>query len=353
MFFFAIAFLLCQRLSIKQAGKEIEKMPGKRIIVTGACGYIGSLVISELAKNRQNLETIVAHDMKFMPDGQRAAGVHYLQGDIRDKQIADIIRQFKIDTVVHLVSIVSPGRKHNRDFEHSVDVLGTENLLQACVQQGVKKIIITSSGAAYGYHKDNPPWLVETDTLHGNYEFPYSWHKRLVEEMLARFREQHPELKQLVLRPGTVLGKSTDNQITDLFKKRFVLGVCGAEIPFVFIWDGDVVGIILKGIHEENEGIYNLAGDGAVTMGEIAKALGKPYIRLPAWLLKAGLFALHRLGLTQYDFNQINFLRYRPVLSNNKLKEEFYMPRYSSREVFDFYLAARADLFGTSEVKSA
>ncbi len=317
-------------------------MSGKKIFVSGACGYIGSLVIKELAGNRKNVVAIVAHDVKFVPEEHRAAGVHYLQGDIRDSGIAEVIRQFEIDTVVHLVSIVTPGKKHDRDFEHSVDVLGTENLLQACVRHGVKKFIITSSGAAYGYHKDNPAWLAETDALRGNYEFPYSWHKRLVEEMMAGFRKQHPELKQLVLRPGTVLGKNTDNQITDLFKKRFVLGVCGAEIPFVFIWDEDVVEIILKGIHEENEGIYNLAGDGAVTMGEIAKALGKPYIRIPAWLLESGLFVLHLLGLSQYDSNQINFLRYRPVLSNKKLKEEFYVPEFSSREVFDFYLNANA-----------
>ena len=316
----------------------------KNILLTGAGGYIGSLVINELARNKKNLATIVAYDIKPVAKEKQLNGIHYVQGDIRDGNLGEILKEHDVDTVVHLASIVTPGKKSNREFEYFVDVLGTENLLRACIQQHVKKFIITSSGAAYGYHKDNPQWLAETDALRGNFEFPYSWHKRLVEEMLAKERVQHPELKQLVLRPGTVLGKNTDNQITDLFKKRFVLGVCGAEIPFVFIWDEDVVEIILKGVHEENEGIYNLAGDGVVTMGEIAKSLGKPYIRVPAWLLKAGLFALHRLGLTQYDSNQINFLRYRPVLSNKKLKEEFYVPKYSSREVFDSYVAANAEI---------
>jgi len=325
----------------------------KAVLITGSGGYLGKLTVEALAGDRRTIETIVAHDVKPVAEQNKIHGVQYVRGDIRDKQVGEILQRYQIDTVVHLVSIVTPGKKYDRDFEHSVDVLGTENLLQACVEHGVKKIIITSSGAAYGYHKDNPAWLAETDALRGNYEFPYSWHKKLVEEMLAAFRAQHPELKQLVLRPGTVLGKNTGNQITDLFKKRFVLGVCGAEIPFVFIWDDDVVKIILKGIHEENEGIYNLAGNGAVTMGEIAKALGKPYIRIPAWLLKSGLFVLHRLGLSQYDSNQINFLRYRPVLSNKKLKEEFYVPEFSSREVFDFYLNANEKELKANDERSS
>ena len=177
----------------------------KNILLTGAGGYIGSLVINELARNKKNLATIIAHDVKPVPKEKQLAGIHYIQGDIRDENLGEILKEHGVDTVVHLASIVTPGKKSNREFEYSVDVLGTENLLCACMQHDVKKIIITSSGAAYGYHNDNPQWLAETDALRGNYEFPYSWHKRLVEERLATFRAEHPELKQLVLRPGTVL----------------------------------------------------------------------------------------------------------------------------------------------------
>ena len=63
---------------------------------------------------------------------------------------------------------------------------------------------------------------------------------------------------------------------------------------------------------------------------------------LPAWLLQAALALLKPLGLTQYGPEQVNFLRYRPVLDNRRLKEVFgYVPRKTSAEVFEFYLAAR------------
>jgi UDP-glucose 4-epimerase len=62
---------------------------------------------------------------------------------------------------------------------------GTRNVLDACVAHGVKHLIVSSSGAAYGYHADNPAWLTETHPLRGNPAFAYSDHKRQVEEMLA------------------------------------------------------------------------------------------------------------------------------------------------------------------------
>lgn len=79
-----------------------------------------------------------------------------------------------------------------------MDVIGTKNVLDACIHNNVKKVIISSSGAAYGYHSDNPEWIKETDRIRGNDSFPYSKHKRLVEEMLLEYREKYPQLKQVV-----------------------------------------------------------------------------------------------------------------------------------------------------------
>jgi UDP-glucose 4-epimerase len=309
------------------------------VLVTGARGYIGRLLVEALAGDQPGLKAVVAADVRETAPNERLAGVNYIKADIRSPDLSDIFRRFFIDTVVHLATIVTPGRKPDREFEYSVDVLGTENVLNACLEAGVKKLIITSSGAAYGYFPDNPEWLDENDALRGNTEFAYSHHKRLVEEMLARCRREHPELKQLVLRPGTVLGATTDNQITALFEKPFILGLMGAASPFVFIWDQDVVGCILKGIFDDATGIYNLSGDGTLTMKEIAGLLSKPYMSLPVSLVQSVLWVLKRLGLTQYGPEQVDFLRYRPVLSNRRLKHEFgYVPEKTTREVFEYYM---------------
>lgn len=313
-----------------------------RVLITGGGGYLGSQLVARLAAlpEGQRPEVIVSHDIR--EPKTRLPGVEYAVADIRADEMADIVGNHRIDVVVHLASIVTPGKDSNRAFEYDVDVNGTRNVLKACVRHGVKRIVVSSSGAAYGYHADNAPWLTEDMPVRGNEVFAYSHHKRLVEEMLAAYRNNHPALEQVVLRIGTILGPTVHNQITDMFEKKRLLAIRGSDSPFVFIWDQDVVGIILRAVSDGPAGIYNVAGDGALTIHEIAQRLGKKTLRLPSWLLRGVLSILKPLGLTQYGPDQLDFLRYRPVLLNTRLKTVFgYTPTYTSAEVFEIYRAAR------------
>ncbi len=316
----------------------------RRVLVTGAGGYLGRQLVAALAAEPGALEAIVASDIRPQAPAEIPPGVVAEALDVRDAAACtDLVRRHRPDVVVHLAAIVTPGRGSNRKLEWEVDVGGTRNVLEACLAAGVRKLVYTSSGAAYGYHADNPAWLDESHPLRGNAEFAYSDHKRQVEEMLAEWRQKHSELLQLVLRPGTILGATTRNQITDLFDGRVVLGVGGSASPFVFVWDQDVVGAILLGVRRGGTGCYNLAGDGTLTVREIARRLGKPYLEIPPALLAAGLWLLSKLGLTQYGPEQVGFLRYRPVLSNRRLVEEFgYRPRKTTAETFELFLESRA-----------
>ena len=312
----------------------------RSVLVTGASGYVGRLLVESLAADRGWLETIVAADLN-VPD-EPLPGIEYEALDIRDPGMADVLRAHQVECVVHLAAVVSAGKRRDRAIEHSIDVGGTRNVLDACVSAGVSKVIVSSSGAAYGYHADNPTWITEDDPLRGNVEFAYSDHKRQVEEMLAGWRAEHPELRQLVLRPGTILGCDTRNQITALFDRPILLALRGADSPFVFVWDEDVVNLLRHGITTDAEGIYNVAGDGVMTLREIATRLGKPSVSLPVPLVRGALRILARLHLTQYGPEQVDFLRYRPVLSNRRLKEEFgYVPAKSSREAFEVFVEGR------------
>ncbi len=319
-----------------------QQTPYRSVLVTGAAGYIGRQLVTALAADRKELTTIVATDLREVPPEKRLAGIDYLAADICSPELVQALAKYKVQVVVHLAAIVTPGRDSDRSLEYKVDVLGTENVLKACVAAGVQKFIYTSSGAAYGYYPDNAPWLDENDPIRGNQEFAYSYHKRLVEEMLARHRSEHPELAQLIFRPGFILGADTRNQITNLFEQKRITGLKEVDSPFVIIWDQDVVAAILQGIFQGGSGIFNMAGDGVVTLSEMARLLGKPYLALPSALVTAALWIAKRLRLTQYGPEQVRFLRYRPVLSNRRLKEEFgFTPRKTSRQVFDFYLAQR------------
>jgi UDP-glucose 4-epimerase len=312
-----------------------------RVLVTGAAGYLGSNLVATLAGRAArdgDPVCIVATDVRDVPADRRLAGVEYVTLDVRTPGLAAVLTEHAIDTVVHLAAIVTPGPKSNRELEYSVDVLGTRNVLEACIGSGVRRIVVTSSGAAYGYYADNPAWLTEDHPVRGNEAFAYSHHKRLVEEMLAEYRRTHPALEQVVFRVGTILGETTRNQITALFERPRLLAIRGSASPFVFIWDRDVAGAIEHAIFGGPPGIYNVAGDGALSIQEIAARLGKRCVTIPPGLLRAVLAVLHPLGLSQYGPEQVDFLRYRPVLDNRRLKEVFgYVPRLTSAEVFELY----------------
>jgi len=321
---------------------------GGAVLITGAAGYIGRKLVRRLAEDGAGADAgppVIAVDVREQPEEFRLPGVTYGVGDVRDKAgLTRWMRECGVEVVVHLASIVTPGKGSTREGEYQVDVVGTRNVLDACLEVGAAKLIVTSSGAAYGYHADNAEWLHEDDPIRGHEAFAYSHHKRLVEEMLAAARKEHPELAQLVFRPGTVLGEGVRNQITALFEKRFILGIRGSESRFVIIWDEDVVSCLVKGIREPVVGVYNLAGDGVLTMREIAERVGRPFVPLPAGLVAGVLRVLHPLGLSRYSAAQVDFLRHRPVLSNRRLKSEFgYVPRLTTSEVFDLYWNARGE----------
>ncbi|PTY38604.1 epimerase [Saccharospirillum sp. MSK14-1] len=300
------------------------------ILITGASGYLGYQLGCRLSQH----DAVTGLDIRPKDDSPFPIE----QRDITSDDLADWMDQEAFTHVIHLASVLEPSRDRERDYR--IDVDGTDHLLAACVATGVRHFTLTSSGAAYGYHPDNPDWLTEQDALRGNVEFSYAWHKRLVEERLADYRQNHPELRQLILRPGTVLGRHTHNLITRLFEGKRLIALSGASSPFVFIWDQDVLAIIEQGVRDEKSGIYNLAGDGAVTMDEIANQLGKPIWHLPVPLVRFALGCGRRLGLTPYGPEQLNFLRYRPVLANTALKQEFgYSPRKTSAEVLAEFAA--------------
>ena len=317
-----------------------------RVLVTGGSGFLGSSVVVGLVAAGCE---VVSADLRLPPHPDPDSQVEHVVMDVTDQQAVD--RAFaaaRPDVVVHLASIVTPGKDSSRELEYAVDVTGSQHVLQACLDHGVRRVVVSSSGAAYGYHPDNGAahggWLTEDDPVRGNEVFAYSHHKRLVEEQFAALRESDPQLEQVVLRIGTILGERVDNQITALFEARRILKIRGADSRFVFIWDTDVVAIVEQAVTGSVTGVFNVAGDGALTIDEIAGLLGKPLLTIPEPLLRAGLAVGKRLGLTAYGPEQTRFLEFRPVLANDRLKDVFgFRPTKTSHEAFEAWRIAHAE----------
>lgn len=313
-------------------------MSSHAVLVTGGTGYLGSLVVARLAERGV---PVVALDIR---EPLRAVdGVTYVKGDLREVDLAEEFRRYDISAVVHLAAIVEPPRGMSDAELEDIEVGGTQRVVDGCVAADVQHLTVTSSGAAYGYYARNDGRALTEDLpVVGSPEFAYSRHKAAVEALLARARRLHPEVGQLVLRPGTILGENTDNQITALFTGRVIMTLRETDGPFNFVWDRDVADIIVSGVTRRRTGIYNVAGDGVMTMRDIAKAQGKPVVSVPASVVRNALGVMHRLGVGRYGPEQVDFLLHRPVLDNTRLHRDFPgLPSKTTSEVYAIFQQGR------------
>ena len=319
------------------------------VLVTGGAGYLGDLALRTLAATdgrrvpQDGAPTLVSLDRR--PPAVPIDGVTYVTLDLREADLPALLREHAIDAVVHLAAIVEPPPGMDAATLHDIEVGGTQRVLDACLDGGVAHLTVASSGAAYGYsprNRERP--LRESDPVAGHPRFAYSRHKAEVETLLAAAHEAHPQLGQLVLRPGTVLGDHTDNQLTRLFTGRVVLGLTDTDVPFVFIHDHDVAEVIARGVSERITGVVNLAGDGVLTLRDIAAIEGRRFVRLPPWLIAGALRILRPLRLLPYGPEQVDFLRYRPVLANDRLRATFPgLPRLTTAQAYARFRRSRRD----------
>lgn len=303
------------------------------ILVTGAKGLVGSALVHELAA-RPGFR-VIATDLNVQ--GEWPAGVETVAADLLGADWTALLSGRKVQRVVHLAAVVATQAGRDAERIHAIEVGGTQRLHQACCAAGVEQFIVASSGAAYGYAPGLPEPVNEDWPLRPHPDFPYSAHKQEIEHWLA---SQKSGPRVCVLRLCTVLAPGRSTAVTALFEKRPMLALHGCRSPFCFIHRDDVAACMRHMLELNAQGVYNLAGDGVLELREIAQLMNAPVRELPASLLRTGIRLARGLRLTQFTPGQVDFLAYRPVLDNRKLKRETgFMPRYDSRGTFMAWLA--------------
>ena len=91
------------------------------VLVTGAAGYVGRPCVAALAERMDELSALVALDWSETARADQLPGVVYEQADICDPALKDLLRKHRIDTVVHLASIVRSPKGAPKDLAYRVD----------------------------------------------------------------------------------------------------------------------------------------------------------------------------------------------------------------------------------------
>ncbi len=201
------------------------------ILVTGACGYIGSHTVLELLNKGY---TVVALDnfsnssFESLRRVQKITGkeVIFYEADIRDEQKMDeIVSAHKIDAVIHFAAFKAVGESCKLPLKYyENNISGTVGLLKVLAKHGVKKIVFSSSATVYG----DPERLPLDETCRLSTTNPYGSTKLMMEQIMQDVYAADNEWNVILLRYFNPVGAHESGLIGEDPK-----GIPNNLMPFV------------------------------------------------------------------------------------------------------------------------
>lgn len=252
----------------------------KKVLVTGIAGFLGSHVAEHLLKAGHTVYGIDNFSGGFESNIPEAATCW--KGDICDKSfVYHVFDDGCFDAVIHCAAFASEGLSHHvRRHTYESIVLGSTNLVNACVNYGVPLMVSMSSIAVYGEQK--PPF---NENLTPQPIDPYGAAKHCMETDLRAASRHFPGFNVIVFRPHNIIGvrqnlhDSTRN-VASIFIRQALLGkpltIFGSGLQ-TRAWSpvGQVAATIAQSIEDvarpaHNE-IFNIGGSQVMSVLSLAK----------------------------------------------------------------------------------
>jgi UDP-glucose 4-epimerase len=251
-------------------------------LVTGGAGFIGSHVCQELIQRGHRV--VVLDDLSGGFTDNLVDGTTFIHGSINDLNLIDtLFAQEKFDYVFHLAAYAAEGLSHFiKRFNYTNNLMGSINLINASINNGVKCFIFTSSIAVYG----SSPELPMTEETPAHPEDPYGIAKLAVEQELA-VNQKMFGLDYIIFRPHNVYGERQN--IGD--KYRNVVGIFMNQIlqgkPMTIFGDGtqtrafshirDVAPLIAESVEipAARNQVFNIGADTPYSVNELAQAVAR------------------------------------------------------------------------------
>lgn len=319
---------------------------GLTVAVTGPTGDIGKAFLRALDADDRVERVIGMARRPFDPAAMGLTKCEYRRGDILERDSVDALVD-GADVVVHLAFLIFGGHKETR----AVNLEGSHNVFTAAFEAKAKRLIYTSSVAAYGFHEDNPDVLTEDVPARGTDDHYYSAQKAELEQTLEELGRNF-DTDVYVFRPCIVAGPTALALIQQLpyvkisenlpkAARRFLgsLPVLRPVIPdpgtpFQLVHEDDVASALLAAtLGKGAPGVYNLAADGELSVTDLAHALGWYALPLHDSLVDATLKVVSNLPLLPASASWVHAIRTPVLMDTTKARSELdWKPRYDALE---------------------
>lgn len=204
----------------------------KNILVTGGAGFIGRETVEKFVRRGYN---VVAFDLAeqfarhadFFKELRDCGNLRLVSGSILDRTA---VRAAMLDAevVIHLAAMLGVRKtEENRLGCLDININGTDNVLNACVMDGVRKIVFASSSEVYGEPTRNP--ILETDETKGKTVYAVS--KLAGEELIKGYHQLYQDLQYTIIRFFNTYG---EGQVAQFVLVRFVKNVLEGKNPVVY-----------------------------------------------------------------------------------------------------------------------
>jgi len=322
-------------------------MPGV-VLVTGAARYLGGLMAEQLARE-PGVQRVIGVDV--VGPERVLSDVEFVRADIRSPIIARVMDQAQVDTVVHMGVISTPQQAGGRSTMKDINVIGTMQLLAACQRtSSVASVVLKSTAGVYGSGPKNPARYAEDDEpAHA----PRSgWPKDCaeVEGYVRGFGRRRPDAMITMLRFANIIGPRMRTGLTGYLSLPVIPTVMGFDARLQFIHEDDALDIIRLAVMKQVRGTFNVAGSGVMTLAQVVRRTGRPWIAVPAPLLASVGRGLARAGDADFSAEQVRFLTFGRVLDTAKVEGAYgWQPGYSTAEALDAFIH-RGDAQGVVQV---
>ncbi|MBK8171453.1 MAG: NAD-dependent epimerase/dehydratase family protein [Sandaracinaceae bacterium] len=308
----------------------------RRVLITGIAGGLARQVAKELLSRGDHVVGVDYRELKNREPELKDLEV--FQANYNKTVIEDIFRKNSFTHVLHLGRVGNLKESSGKRFD--LNVVGSQKIMNLCVQHGVTRLVVMSTFHIYGAHPANHIPISEEEPLRAGMDFPQLADAIQLDNMAATWVWRHEDVHVCVLRPTNVIGPMLRNTISELLRQPTIPRLLGFDPMMQFLHEKDLADAIVLACDKEQRGIFNVTGRGVIPWTTAIEIAGSKSIPLPSSAVR---FAVKYFSaLPEY---LVNFFKYPCVISDKAFRDSFgYQARVSIAQSIETTVAEAREL---------